>query len=137
MNAIMDINEIKQNLTDAIRKAEECVKVCNEKIKHLTNPQKYGCCISRYNSIVINKERMMVVTTKDGKTHYAFAPTYPTYFTPQTAKKIVANDIFKDGLGNRIELTIVGELEYYQLLKKNKENGIQTLTDVLSNCPSN
>ena len=133
----MDMNEIKKMSMDAIRKAEECVKVCNEKIKRLTNPQKYGCCISRYNSIVINKERMMVVTTKDGKTHYAFAPTYPTYFTPQTAKKIVANDIFKDGLGNRIELTIVGELEYYQLLKKNKENGIQTLTDVLSNCPSN
>jgi len=133
----MDTNEIKQMSMDAIRKAEECVKVCNEKINWLTNPQKYGYCISRCNSIVINKERMMVVTTKDGKTHYAFAPTYPTYFTPQTAKNIVANDIFKDGLGNRIELAIVGELEYYQLLKKNKESAIKTFTDILSNCPSN
>lgn len=133
----MDTNEIKQMSMDAIRKAEECVKVCNDKINRLTNPQKYGYCISRCNSIVINKERMMVVTTKDGKTHYAFAPTYPTYFTPQTAKNIVTNDIFKDGLGNRIELTIIGELEYYQLLKKNKENAIKTFTDILSNCPSN
>ena len=132
----MDTNEIKKMTMDAIRKAEECVKVCDERIKRLTNPKKYGCCISRCNSIVLNKERMMVVTAKDGKTDYAFAPTYPTYFTPQTARKIVANDIFKDGLGNRIELTIVGELEYYRLLKKHKENGIQTLTDILSNCPS-
>lgn len=112
----------KQVLERIIINNELTLKVCNEKIEYLTHPELYGCCLSRCNSIVINKERMMVVTTDSNHyTTYEFSPLYPTYFSPEAARKIVANDIYKDCNGNRIELEIIGELEYYKLMKERAE----------------
>ena len=72
----------------------------------------------------------MVVTAENGKTSYEFSTTSPTYFTPSTARDIVKNDIFRDGLGNRIELTIVGELEYYQILKDWLTEQVKTIKEI-------
>lgn len=112
---------------------EGVLSICNKEITYLSHPELYGCCLSRCNSIVINKERMMTVTTKDNKTTYEFAPCYPTYFSPEAARRIVDGDIYKDFKGNRIKMEIIGKLEYYQLLKENTEKMIETLK-TFNNC---
>lgn len=110
---------------------EKVLNVCNKQIDNLTHPEVYGCCLCKCNSIVINKERMMTVTTKttDGvcRTTYEFSPLFPTYFSPEVARDIVKNDIYRDNNDNRIKMEIVGELEYYKLLKMQAEKSIQLL----------
>lgn len=113
-------------MMEVISYNQKVLSVCNKEIEYLTNPREYGCCLSRCNRIVINKERMMTVTTdKDHRTTYEFSPLYPTYFSREAAEKIVANDIYLDNKGNRIELTIIGKLEYYTLLKNKAEKAIE------------
>ena len=105
---------------------EKVLNVCNKEIEYLTHPELYGCCLCKCNSIVINKERMMTVTTDENHmTTYEFNPLYPTYFSPEAADRIVKEDIYKDCNGNRIELTIIGKLEYYRLLKGQAEKSIE------------
>ena len=105
---------------------EKVLKICNQEIERMTHPKEYGCCLSRCNSIVINKEHMMAVTTdKEHRTTYEFSPLYPTYFSREVAEEIVANDIYRDINGNRIELSIIGKLEYYSLLKSKAEKAIE------------
>ena len=121
-------SEYAQAFVEVITRNEKILKACNKKIERLSHPELYGCCLSNCNSIVINKERMMVVTTDSNHyTTYEFSPLYPTYFSPEAAKKIVASDIYKDCNGNRIELEIIGELEYYKLLKKRAEADIRII----------
>ena len=110
---------------------EKVLNVCNKEIEYLTHPELYGCCLCKCNSIVINKERMMTVTTDENHmTTYEFNPLYPTYFSPEAADRIVASDIYKDNNGNRIALEIVGKLEYYQLLKEYSEKSIGILKSI-------
>ena len=110
---------------------EQVLNVCNKQIEYLTHPEVYGCCLCKCNSIVINKERMMTVTTDENHmTTYEFNPLYPTYFSPEAADRIVASDIYKDNNGNRIALEIVGKLEYYQLLKEYSEKNIGILKSI-------
>ena len=110
---------------------EKVLNVCNKEIEYLTHPELYGCCLCKCNSIVINKERMMTVTTDENHmTTYEFNPLYPTYFSPEAADRIVASDIYKDNSGNRIALEIVGKLEYYQLLKEYSEKNIGILKSI-------
>lgn len=105
---------------------ENVLNVCNKQIEYLTNPDKYGCCLSKCNSIVINKERMMTVTTDENhRTTYEFNPLYPTYFSPEVAREIVKNDIYRDINGNRIKMEIVNKLEYYTMLKESAEKSIE------------
>lgn len=105
---------------------EKVLSICNKEIERLINPKEYGCCLSRCNRIVINKERIMTVTSdKENRTTYEFSPLYPTYFSREVAEEIVANDIYRDINGNRIELTIIGKLEYYTLLKNKAEKAIE------------
>jgi len=116
---------------EVIAHNEQVLKVCNTKIEHLTHPELYGCCVCECNSIVINKERMMTVTTDETHhTTYEFSPLYPTYFSPKTAKQIVATDIYKDINDNPIEMEIIGELEYYRLLKKQAEKTIKLFKSI-------
>jgi hypothetical protein len=111
---------------EVIAHNEKVLNVCNKEIEYLTHPKEYGCCLSRCNRIVINKERMMTVTTdKEHRTTYEFSPLYPTYFSREAADEIVANDIYRDINGNRIELTIIGKLEYYTMLKEKAEKAIE------------
>ena len=109
------------DISEVVSHYENTLRVCYKEIEYLTHPEVYGCCLCKCNSIVINKERMMTVTTKttDGvcRTTYEFSPLYPTYFSPETAGDIVKNDIYKDINGNRIHMEIIGKLEYYRLLK--------------------
>ena len=116
---------------------EKVLNVCNKEIEYLTHPELYGCCLCKCNSIVINKERMMTVTTKttDGvcRTTYEFSPLYPTYFSPEVARDIVKNDIYRDINDNRIQMEIVGKLEYYTLLKGQAEKSIE-LFKGFANC---
>ena len=119
------------NINEMIAHAEKVLNVCNKEIEHLTHPEVYGCCLDRCNSIVINKERLMTVTTDETRhTTYEFTPLYPTYFSPEAADRIVASDIYKDNNGNRIALEIVGKLEYYQLLKEYSEKSIGILKSI-------
>lgn len=60
---------------------------------------------------------MVITTDENNMTKHCFSPLYPTLFSPRTAKKIVEEDIYKDVDDNRIKLEIIGELEYYKLLK--------------------
>lgn len=113
---------------EVIKHYQNALKVCNKKIEELTHPEIYGCCISNCNSIVINKERTMCVKVDETRhTTYEFSPLYPTYFSPKAAKKIVENDVYTDINGNRLKLEIVGELEYYKLLKELSEKRINVL----------
>ena len=124
-------NEAMKMMQDAIDKAEKTISVCDKEIEYLTHPEIYGCCLSRCNSIVINKERIMAVTTDDNHmTTYEFTPLYPTYFSPDAARRIVENDIYHDCNDNIIKLEIVGKLEYYRLLKEHTENGLGVLRSV-------
>lgn len=112
---------------DVIKHYENVVKVCNEKIEHLTHPEVYGCCLCKCNSIVINKKRLMCVTTdKTNHTTYEFSPLNPTFFSPEVAKDIIKNDIYRDIYGFKIQMEIVGELEYYRLLKERAEESLKT-----------
>lgn len=112
----------------AITRYEEVLNVCNKKIERLTHPEIYGCCLCKCNSIVINKERMMTVTTNESHmTTFEFSPLYPTYFSPEAANRIVKEDSFKNIFGKEIEMEIIGESEYYRLLKDNSEKSLETL----------
>jgi len=127
-------NNATEMMKQAISKAEKTLNVCNKEIEYLTHPELYGCCLSRCNTIVINKERMMTVTTDENHmTTYEFSPLYPTYFSPEAADHILKHDIYKDINGNRIKLERVGKLEYYRLLKEHTERGIKGLRMVLEN----
>ena len=114
---------------------EKVLNVCNKEIEYLTHPELYGCCLCKCNSIVINKERMMTVTTKttDGvcRTTYEFSPLYPTYFSPEVARDIVEHDIYKDINDQPIKMEIVGKLEYYQLLKDWAEDHLRVMKSVI------
>ena len=72
---------------------------------------------------------MTVTTDENRKTTYEFSPLYPTYFSPEIARDIVKNDIYKDINGNRIKMEIVGELEYYRLLKDQAEKSLKVLKE--------
>ena len=118
-------------IAEMVAHHEQVLNVCNKQIEYLTHPEVYGCCLCKCNSIVINKERMMTVTTDENHmTTYEFNPLYPTYFSPEAADRIVASDIYKDNNGNRIALEIVGKLEYYQLLKEYSEKNINVLKSI-------
>lgn len=107
------------------------VNVCEKILKELKHPEKYGCCITNCNTIVVNRERMMVVTVDDKHlTTYEFSPLYPTYFSPVAATQIVMNDVYRDINGNRIELEKMSKEEYYTLLKEQAEDFLSTLEDV-------
>lgn len=121
---------MKQFLTisQLIEKAEVILNVCKTNVDYLSNPKKYGCGIFKCNAIVLNKERMMVVKVgENNMTDYEWAPLYPTFFTKEAAKKIVADDVFTDCEGKRIKLEIVGELEYYHILGEWAQNRIDAL----------
>ncbi len=112
---------------------EENLNVCNKKIEHFEHPEIYGCYVKRCNSIVINKERMMVITTDETRhTSCELSPLYPTYFTPKAALDIVANDVWSDCKGNRIKFEIVGEHEYYKILKSHTQEIINALKRVIA-----
>ena len=119
-------------IAEMVAHHEQVLNVCNKQIEYLTHPEVYGCCLCKCNSIVINKERMMTVTTDENHmTTYEFNPLYPTYFSPEAADRIVASDIYKDNNGNRIALEIVGKLEYYQLLKVWAEDHLRVMKSVI------
>jgi len=118
-------------IAEVIAHNVKVLNVCNEKIENLTHPEVYGCCLCKCNSIVINKERMMTVTTDETHhTTYEFSPLYPTYFSPEIARDIVKNDIYRDINNNPIEMTIIGELEYYRLLKEKAEKAIELFKSI-------
>ena len=119
-------------MTKAINHAEKMVSVCNKQIEYLTHPETYGFCLSKCNSIVINKERMMTVTTDETHhTTYEFSPLYPTYFSPDAARTIAENDIYKDINDQPIKMEIIGKLEYYQLLKVWAEEHLRIMKSVM------
>ena len=119
------------DIQSIIKKSENVLDVCNKEIEYLTHPELYGCCLCKCNSIVINKERMMTVTTDaNHMTTYEFTPLYPTYFSPEAARRIVEHDIYKDIHGNRIYMEIVGKLEYYKLLKDYTEKHLEIIKNV-------
>lgn len=127
----MKTNEKFLSIEEMITKSESILAVCNKEIEYMSHPEKYGCCISKCNSIVINKERMMTVTTDETHhTTYEFTPLYPTYFSPEAAREIVENDIYRDINDNRIEMEIIGKMEYYTLLKKWTEDSLSTLRSI-------
>lgn len=106
-------------IQEVIEDNEKTLAVCNEELDRINHPEVYGACLCRCNCIVINKERMMTVTTdKRNYTTYEFSPLYPTFFSPDTAKDIAKNDVFKDINDNRIKMEVIGEKEYYTLLKE-------------------
>lgn len=125
-------NNIQVSTTqEMIAHYEKVLNVCNKEIEYLTHPELYGCCLCKCNSIVINKERMMTVTTDETHhTTYEFSPLYPTYFSPEVASDIVKNDIYRDCNDNRIKMEIVGKLEYYTLLKAQSEKSIELFKSI-------
>ena len=124
-------NTNEATIAKVIAHNEKVLEVCNKEIEYLTHPELYGCCICNCNSIVINKERMMTVTTDETRhTTYEFSPLYPTYFTPEAARRIVKNDIYNDIHGNRIKMEIIGQLEYYRLLKEHAEKAIELFKSI-------
>ncbi len=127
------VNNSKEMIQNVITISEKNLEICTKEIEHLTHPEIYGCCLSRCNSIVINKERMMTVTTdSDHMTTYEFTPIYPTYFSPEAARRIVDNDIYKDANGNRIKMEIIGKLDYYRLLKAYLEKNLNIIKSVMA-----
>lgn len=122
----------KENLSNVLNEYSSfynnMLKVAVDNIERLSDFGRYGRCLSRCNSIVINKERMMTVKVgKDHLTTYEFAPLFPTFFSPSAARMIVENDVYCDYKGKRICMEIVGELEYYRLLKSYAEERLETL----------
>lgn len=111
---MITITELKVARTRIMR----ALTTCERNIERLTRPDANGCSLSRGNSIIIDKSRMMTVTTKIHMTTYEFAPLYPTLFTADAAARIIQHDVFIDGCGFNVALEIIGELEYYRLLKE-------------------
>jgi hypothetical protein len=74
---------------------------------------------------------MNVTTDETHHTTYEFSPLYPTYFSPETAREIVENDIYKDINDQPIKMEIVGKLEYYQLLKVWAEDHLRIMKSVI------
>ena len=119
-------------IKETIAHLENVINVCNKEIEHLTHPEIYGCCLCKCNSIVINKERMMTVTTDEThRTTHKFSPLYPTYFSPEAASDIVKNDIYRDCNGNRIKMEIIGKQEYYTLLKADSEKTLNIIKKLI------
>lgn len=118
-------------LNDARERILSALAVCDKKIEQLSHPEIYGCCLSRCNSIVIDKSRMMTVTTKNRRTTYEFAPLYPTYFTPEAAARIIQNDVYLDCHGKKIPLEIVGELDYYELLLDYNKKHLASFDEII------
>lgn len=119
------------DIQSIIKKSENVLDVCNKEIEYLTHPELYGCCLCKCNSIVINRDRMMTVTTDENHmTTYEFSPLYPTYFSPEAAQRIISHDVYKDINGNRINLERIGKLEYYKLLKAWTEKGLESLRSI-------
>lgn len=124
-------NNHKDILNQVIANYEEMLNVSNRELEVFNNPEVYGSCLCLHNSIVINIERMMVITTDETHhTTYCFNPLYPTRFTPEAAKKIVKNDVYKDIHDNRIKLEIVGEKKYYELLKEYAERNLKVIKSI-------
>lgn len=125
-------NERMELLKEMIERNEEVLSVCNKEIEYITHPEVYGFCIEAYNSIVVNKERLMCVKLdEENRTSYEFTPTYPTYFTPSAARRIVKDAEYFDINNNRIPMEIVSRLEYYKLLKERTENTLKVLQSVI------
>lgn len=102
------------DLTEARTRIIRALTTCEKIIERLTRND----ATSRGKNIIIDKSRMMTVTTKNRMTTYEFAPLYPTIFTPEAAARIIHRDVYIDGCGFNVSLEIVGELEYYRLLKE-------------------
>ena len=102
------------DLTVARTRIMRALATCDKIIERLTRPD----ATSRGNSIVIDKMRMMTVTTKNRMTTFEYAPLYPTIYAHDAAESIIMRDVFIDGCGFNVTLEIVGELEYYRLLKE-------------------
>ena len=125
-------NDTQCFIEKMVKHYEKAIALCNDEIEFLTHPEKYGISMCACNSIVINKERMMTITTdKNHHTTYEFSPLFPTYFTPRDAKNIVEEDIYKDINGNILKLEIVGRLEYYRLLKASAEQGYNEIKKIM------
>lgn len=123
---------IQATINKVIANAEKVLNVCNKELEYFNHPEIYGSCLCRCNSIVINKERMMVITTDETHhTTYCFNPLYPTRFTPEAARRIVNEDVYKDINNNRIQLEIVGEKKYYELLKEYTEKNLEVIKKFL------
>lgn len=98
--------------------------IINKEIERLENP----CFIDACNSIVINKERMLTLTTDEHSiVSYEFGPIHPTYFTPERARELQNELEIADCHGNKIELMVVGAKEYYNLLKEETLRYIDTV----------
>lgn len=119
------------DIQSLINRAEARLNYCTKKVEQLSHPEIYGCCLSRCNSIVINKERMMTVTTdKNHLTSFEFSPLNPTYFSPEAAKYIQEHDVFKDVNGETISLEIVSELEYFKLMQESLKRNLKIMGSV-------
>ena len=118
----------QEYINKAIANWEKVINVCNKELDYFNHPEIYGCCLCSCNSIVINIERMMVITTDETHhTTYCFNPLYPTRFTPDAARRIVRDDVYKDVNDNKIKLEIIGERKYYELLKEKAEESLNTI----------
>lgn len=119
------------DIQSLINRAEARLNYCTKKVEQLSHPEIYGCCLSKCNSIVINKERMMTITTdRNQMPSFEFSPLNPTYFSPETAEYIQKNVVFKDVNGERIPLEIVGELEYYKLMQESLKHNLKIMGSV-------
>lgn len=114
-------------LTEARTRITRALSTCDKIIERLTCPD----TISRGNSIIIDKSRMMTVTTKNRMTTYEYAPLYPTIYAHEAAERIIRRDVFIDGCGFNVSLEIVGELEYYRLLKECLARRLDTCTEMI------
>ena len=129
----MRTQEFENTIKAMVAKKEEELELVNRKIYYYEHPEECGFGIFKCNSIVINKERMMVIAVGDDrKTCNKFAPIHPTKFSPETAIDIVNNDEWYDGNNERISLEIVGEREYYYLLREYLQNGLEMVKKYLN-----
>ena len=125
--------QMNNQFAELVKKVESQIAVCEKKIYYFEHPEECGFGIFKCNSIVINKERMLVVKVGDDRcTCHEFAPLYPTKFSPEAAQDIVNNDKYYDGANQRISLEIIGEKEYYYLLKVYLTEGLQSLKKMLA-----
>lgn len=124
---MITITDLAEARTRIIRALSTCDKI----IERLIHPD----ATSLGNSIIIDKSRMMTVTTKNRMTTYEFAPLYPTIFTSEAAARIIQRDVFIDGCGFNVSLEIVGELEYYRLLKECLARRLDTCDVMIKSIP--
>ena len=118
-------------LFERVAEYRNILEVCNQELEIIENPRKYGCCVSEWNSIVINKDRALTIKTgENNQAEFEFMAAHPTYYTPKTAKWIVENVRLLNGLGNPIKLEIVGKYEYYKFLKKHLEDMLSVIADI-------